>query len=69
MVPNVQTQGIDLTVIGVPSSFPDIDPVAIIRGNPIPEMPSIDNIYIDKNVRSKEQAEEFLNIELPNFDF
>ena len=69
MVPNIQTQGIDLTVKGIPTSFPDIDPVAIIRGNPVPEMPSIDNVYIDKNVRSKEQAEEFLNIELPNFDF
>ena len=67
MVPNVQTQGVNLEVKGIPTSFPNIDPVAIIRGGKLPPMPKVGDVYIDPTIKAKEQADDFLNLELPTF--
>ena len=69
LVPNVQTQGINAQVLGVPTSIPDIDPVAIIRGGRLPELPKVGKVYIETSKVSKKQGDDFLDIELPNFDF
>ena len=67
MVPNVQTQGVNLEVKGIPTSFPNIDPVAIIRGGSLPPMPKVGDVYIKPTIKAKEQADDFLNLELPTF--
>jgi len=71
MVPNVNTQGIELEVKGVPTSFPDFDPVAMIRKGALPNMPKMAGKprLGDPKVISKKQADDFLNIELPVFDW
>jgi len=67
MVPNVQTQGVNLEVKGIPTSFPNIDPVAILRGGSLPPMPKVGDVYIKPTIKAKEQADDFLNLELPTF--
>ena len=52
LVPNVNTDGINVEVKGIPTTFPDIDPVDL-----------------DVNVVSRKQADDFLDIELPSFNF
>ena len=69
LVPNVQTQGINAQVLGVPTSIPDIDPVAIIRGGKLPELPKVGRVYVEVDKVVKKQGDDFLDIELPNFDF
>ena len=71
LVPNVDMQGVNVEVKGVPTSFPDIDPVALIRKGKLPDSPIIDKdfIHLDTRVVSKKQADDFLTIELPSFDF
>tara|TARA_X000000368_G_scaffold412493_2_gene398968 strand:+ start:2627 stop:3229 length:603 start_codon:yes stop_codon:yes gene_type:complete len=69
MIPNVQTDGINLEVKGVPTSFPDIDPVTVIRQGKLPPLPKANKVFIDPQITKKAQTDEFLNIELPSFDF
>ncbi len=70
MVPNVETDGINAVVKGIPTSFPDIDPIALIKGQPLPPMPKIDKVYVETTaVKKKKETDDFLNIELPTFDF
>ena len=69
LVPNVQTQGVNLEVKGVPTSFPNVDPVAMIKGGELPKLPSIDGFTIEPEVISKAQADDFLQLELPTFDW
>ena len=69
LVPNVQTQGVNLEVKGVPTSFPNVDPVAMIKGGDLPKLPSIDGFKIEPEVISKAQADDFLQLELPTFDW
>ena len=69
MVPNVDTEGVHAVVKGVPTSFPDIDPVSILRGGPTPQLPKLDKVYIETSVQSKKQTDDFLDIELPTFDW
>lgn len=71
MVPNVDMQGVDVEVKGIPTSFPDIDPVALIRKGRLPDTSTfnLDGVRVDTQVVSKKQADDFLDIELPTFDF
>tara|TARA_Y100000385_G_C13106264_1_gene648097 strand:+ start:1249 stop:1854 length:606 start_codon:yes stop_codon:yes gene_type:complete len=69
LVPNVQTQGINAKVLGIPTSIPDIDPVALIRGGKLPELPKVGKVYVEVDKVSKKQGADFFDIELPNFDF
>ena len=69
MVPNVDTEGVNAVVKGVPTSFPDIDPVSILRGGPTPQLPKIGDVYIETSVQAKKQTDDFLDIELPTFDW
>ena len=68
LIPNVETQGINLAVKGVPTSFPDINPVAMVRKGALPKLPDLGKVWIDPTVKAKEQADDFLNLELPRFD-
>lgn len=69
LVPNVDTEGVNAVVKGVPTSFPDIDPVSILRGGPTPQLPKIGDVYIETSVQAKKQTDDFLDIELPTFDW
>jgi len=71
LVPNVNTDGINLEVKGIPTTFPDIDPVALVRKGKLPDSPVFDKDFIDLdvNVVSRKQADDFLDIELPSFNF
>ena len=68
LVPNIEKEGVEITVKGVPTSFPDIDPAAILKGGKLPPV-VIGEIEVDVGTRAKEEAEEFLNLELPDFDY
>ena len=68
LIPNVETQGINIAVKGTPTSFPDINPVAMVRKGALPELPDLGKVWIDPTVKAKEQADDFLNLELPRFD-
>ena len=71
MVPNVDTQGVNVAIKGIPTSFADVDPVAILRGAELPKI-QIDDVYVEttKVLRQdvKNEKMDFLNIELPTFD-
>ena len=69
LVPNVDTEGVNAVVKGIPTSFPDIDPVSILRGGPTPQLPKIGDVYIETSVQAKKQTDDFLDIELPTFDW
>jgi len=68
MIPNVEKDGVKVVVRATPTSFPDIDPAAILKGESLPK-PLPAKIKINVYKRSREQAEEFLDLELPDFDF
>ena len=68
LIPNLEKDGVDVIVKATPTSFPDIDPAAILKGGPLPNYPT-PQIKIDVVKRTKEQAQEFLNLELPDFDW
>ncbi len=67
LLPNAETQGVNLVVKGIPTSFPDVDPVAMIRKGELPPLPDVGKVFLDTNVVAKDQADDFLNLELPNF--
>ena len=69
LVPNLKTQGVNVAVLGVPTTIPDIDPVAILRGGSLPELPKVDKVYVEVTKVVENQGKDFLDIELPNFDF
>ena len=71
LVPNVNTDGINVEVKGIPTTFPDIDPVALVRKGKLPDSPVFDKDFVDLdvNVVSRKQADDFLDIELPSFNF
>ena len=68
LIPNVEEEGVNVIVRATPTSFPDIDPAAILKGGKLPDIanPPID---IQIGTRAKEEAEEFLNLELPDYDY
>jgi len=66
LIPNLDKTGVGIVVQGTPTSFPDIDPAEILKGEPLPDY-KVPDIVIDVKVRAKQQAEEFFNLELPDF--
>ena len=68
LIPNTEKQGVDVVVKGTPISFPDIDPVALVKYGKLPTVRT-EKIRVDTILRSKKQSEEFLNLQLPEFDF
>ena len=68
LIPNTEKQGVDVVVKGTPISFPDIDPVALVKYGKLPTLRT-EKIRVDTILRSKKQSEEFLNLQLPEFDF
>ena len=68
LIPNTEKQGVDVVVKGTPISFPDIDPVALVKYGKLPTVRK-EKIRVDTILRSKKQSEEFLNLQLPEFDF
>ena len=68
LIPNTEKQGVDVIVKGTPTSFPDIDPVALVKYGKLPNYKT-PKFEVQTTTRAKKQAEEFLNFELPEFDF
>jgi hypothetical protein len=66
LIPNVEEEGVNVVVRATPTSFPDIDPAAIIKGEPLPDYRK-PKVTIKVYERAREQAEEFINLELPDF--
>jgi len=67
-IPNIEKEGVQVTVKATPTSFPDIDPASILKGGSLPSIQK-PSVYIEIGDRIKKQGEEFLNLELPDFDF
>lgn len=68
LIPNVEKEGVEIVVKATPTSIPDIDPASILKGGKLPDLPE-PNIVIGVSTKVKEQADEFLNLELPDFDW
>ena len=68
LIPNTEKQGVNVVVKGTPISFPDIDPVALVKHGKIPDVRT-GKISLATSTRAKKQSEEFLNLQLPEFDF
>ena len=68
LLPNVSTQGVNLIVKGIPTSFPNVDPVAMVKKGDIPKLPDIGKVFLDVEVEAKDQADDFLSLELPRFN-
>ena len=68
LLPNTEKQGVNVIVKGTPTSFPDIDPVALVKYGKLPNYKT-PKFEVQTTTRAKKQAEEFLNFELPEFDF
>lgn len=68
LIPNIEKEGIGINVKGIPTSFPDIDPVAILKGRGMPDIPK-PKIVVDIATRIKKEKEAFINLELPDFDW
>ena len=68
LIPNTEKQGVNVIVKGTPTSFPDIDPVALVKYGKLPNYKT-PKFEVQTTTRAKKQAEEFLNFELPEFDF
>jgi hypothetical protein len=67
-IPNIEKDGVEVTVKATPTSFPDIDPAAILKGE---KMRPYRKPQVEVQVRGRKnkQFEEFLNLELPDFDW
>jgi len=68
LIPNVEKEGVNVTVKATPTSFPDIDPAAILKGGSLPKFPDA-KVVIDTSIRKRLEKEEFLNLEIPEFDW
>lgn len=69
LLPNADTQGIGLVVKGVPTSFPTLDPVMMLKKGKLPDLPEVGTVFLEAKRESKDQADDFLTLELPRFDF
>jgi hypothetical protein len=68
LIPNIEKEGVNVTVKATPTSFPDIDPAAILKGGSLPKFPDA-KVVIDTSIRKKENLKEFFNLEIPEFDW
>ena len=68
LIPNVDTQGIGFAIKGIPTSFPTLDPVAMIKKGKLPDLPDVGKVFLEAKVEAKDQADDFLSLELPRFD-
>ena len=66
LIPNVEEEGVNVIVRATPTSFPDIDPAAILKGGPLPDYRK-PKITVGVEKRAREQLEEFINLEIPDF--
>jgi hypothetical protein len=62
--PNFEQDGADIVLRGTPITFPDIDPVAIIRGHKLPEMIKPE-FGFDVQRRVREAGEEYFQVVNP----
>lgn len=65
LFPNFEEDGVDLVLRGAPVTFPEIDPVAIIRGHRLPELPS-PQYGVDIQRRVREAGEEYTQVVNPS---
>ena len=68
LIPNLEKDGVNVIVKATPTSFPDVDPATILKGGALPPLPK-PKVVIDVSSRKKDIKEEFLNLELPDFDW
>lgn len=68
MVPNLSMDGLDISVKGVPTTWPEIDIKTILKGGKLPEFPiPVFEIEAGINEAIGEVTDEWLNVELPKF--
>ena len=69
LLPNADTQGIGVVVKGIPTSFPSLDPVMMIKKGGLPDLPDVGTVFLEAKRESRDQADDFLTLELPRFNF
>ena len=70
LIPNFEEEpgGIGFALKGVPTSFPEIDPVALLKGGKLPDFPKSE-FDLEVEAITKEATDEFLQFDLPKFGF
>ena len=68
LLPNVQTDGIDISVKGTPLSFPNLDLGAIILGDDVPKFKK-PKFELDIKAIKKSLNSDFFTTRIPNIDF
>ena len=70
LIPNFEEEpgGIGFALKGVPTSFPEIDPVALLKGGKLPDFPKFE-FDLEVEAITKEATDEFLQFDLPKFGF
>ena len=68
LLPNVQTDGIDISVKGTPLSFPNLDLGAILLGDDVPKFKK-GKFELDIKAIKKGLNSDFFTTRIPNIDF
>tara|TARA_Y100000361_G_scaffold44407_1_gene38431 strand:+ start:7226 stop:7825 length:600 start_codon:yes stop_codon:yes gene_type:complete len=63
-IPNLETDGVQVTVKGTPTSFPEVDAVALLKGGDLPEYKK-PKLQYDITKRTKEATDSFLKVKMP----
>lgn len=64
-IPNLEKDGVDVVVRGIPVSFPSVDAAGILKTGRMPTITK-PNPTVNVNIRKEEAAKRFLNVKVPN---
>jgi len=65
-IPNFELEGADVIFRGLPTTFPEIDAVNILRGGTFPEIPK-PKFTVDVARAKREAGEKYINVVKPRF--
>jgi hypothetical protein len=68
LLPNIKDDGIVISVLASPVSFPEVDAVAMIKGHKLPELPK-PKFELEVGRQKKEAEASFVNYEVPKIYF
>jgi hypothetical protein len=68
LLPNVKDDGIVISILASPVSFPEVDAVAMIKGHKLPELPK-PKFELEVGRQKKEAEASFVNYEVPKIYF
>ena len=66
MIPNFMPDagGVGFTLKGIPTKFPEIDPVAFLKSGKLPDFPEFE-LDLDIEAITKEATDDFIQFDVP----